>query len=219
MEKILSLIGPGDIEFHYSKLLGIDKERFLLEIEEITKPIVESGWSIELLPDKGVSFEIAKIYKKLNGKKIIGTVPKDDKTFGTKHLEEYENAEVENKKVFDEIINSGDWFKQDMIKGLFGNAVLYLGSSPGTEGELNYATYLFKLIQGMKKFVEAPAEKIHPRIIAGKEIPYTYFIYKPFLKTGKLSFETEEYLKKIGINFIYIENPKQLKDELSKIGL
>ncbi|MCK5150095.1 hypothetical protein KAJ87_04180 [Candidatus Pacearchaeota archaeon] len=213
----LTLIGPGDIDFHYYKLLGLKESEFQSELEKIAKALSESEVGLELLPDKGVSIEIAKLYKQRGGKEVIGTVPKSDKTFGIKHLQPYINTKVKGKKLFDKIINSGDWFKHDLIKGLLGDAVLYLGSSPGTEGELNYATYLFKLIQGMKKYVETPAEKIHPEIRANKNIPYTYFIYSPFIKTGKLSKETEAYLEKIGIKLEYIKNPNKLKEKLQNL--
>ena len=142
---ILSLIGPGDIEFHYYELLGIPKEKFNSELEHIAQSLVDSGVELELLPDRGVSFELAKLYKQKGGKKVIGTVPQSDKTFGTEHLQEFIRTKVNNKPVFDEIIDSGDWFKHDLIKGLMGDALLCLGSSPGTDGERQYAVYLFKL--------------------------------------------------------------------------
>jgi len=213
----ISLIGPGDIAFYYQKLQGIEKKKFESELEKIAKVLSESNVSLELLPDKGVSFELAKLYKQNGGKKVIGAVPKEDIVFGIKHLKGYVDAEVCDKKLFDKIINSGDWFKHDLIKGLLGDAVLYLGSSPGTDGELNYATYLYNLMQGMKKYVEAPEDKIHPEILAGKNLPYTYLVYSPFLKTGKLSYETEKYLEKVGIDFKYIGNSEELREKLEEL--
>jgi hypothetical protein len=77
----LSLIGPGKIDLHYQKFLNISKERFTEEIKEIAKAIADSGAEIEFLPDKGVSLEIAKIYKQQKGKKVIAVLPKSDKTW------------------------------------------------------------------------------------------------------------------------------------------
>lgn len=114
--------------------------------------------------------------------------------------------------MFDEIIDSGDWFKHDLIKGLLGNAILCLGSSPGTDGERQYAVYLYKLISRLKDGVEVSGKRIHPDICAGKN--FTIFVYKPFLKSGKLPEEDEEYAKKFGINLVYVSNAKQLKNEL-----
>ena len=127
---VLSLISTNDIEFHCYELLRFSKSKFQSELEKIAKALSESGIALELLPDKGISFEIAKLYKQQGGKYIIGTVLKSDKTFGIKHLQPYIDTKLNGKKLFDKIINSGDWFKHDLIKGLFGDAVLYLGTSP-----------------------------------------------------------------------------------------
>lgn len=212
----ISLIGPGDIDFHYKELLGISDRDLNSELEKIAKALVSSGCEIELLPDKGVCIEIAKLYKNAGGKRVIGTVPLSDKTFRTKHLEQYINAEIQGKRLFDEIIDTGDWFKHDMIKGLMGNAVLYLGASPGTDGERHYAVYLYKLIAGFKKGVEVSSSSLHPQAKAGKD--FTIFVYSPFIKSGKLPEEDEEYMKKFRISLVYIKNPEELKENLAKFS-
>ena len=63
----LALIGPGDIELHYQKLLKIPKAKFNSEVEKIAQSIVNSGLEIECLPDRGISFQIAKLYKQKGG--------------------------------------------------------------------------------------------------------------------------------------------------------
>ena len=183
----LALIGPGDIEFHFQRLLKIQEKKFNSELEKIAKSLVNSGVEIEFLPDRGISFEIAKLYKQNNGKKIIGAVPKSDKTFGIKHLEPYINMRVNEKPFFDSFINTDNWFKHDLIKGLLGNALLCLGDSPGTSGELNYAIYLYKLLSGRKEGVETCGKYIHPEIMASKN--FTIFVYSPFFINKKLSNE------------------------------
>ncbi len=210
----LSLIGPGDIEFHYQNLLGIPKKQFESELEKIAKALVDSNVEIEFLPDRGVSLEIAKLYKQKHGKRVIGAIPKSDKTFGIEHLKEHIEAKVNGKPLFDETVDTENWFKHDLIKGLLGEATLYLGSSPGTNGELNYAVYLYKLMTGNKKGIEIAGKYIHPEIRAGKD--YTIFVYSPFLIGGILKKEDEEYIRKFNINLIYIKNPEQLKEELKK---
>jgi len=205
----LSLIGPGDIEYHFQELLKIPKAKFQSKLEQIAQALVDSGTELEILPDRGISFQIAELYKQKGGKKVVGAIPKSDKTFGIKHLEPYMNS-----KIIDETIDTENWYKHDLIKGLLGNAVLYLGSSPGTNGELNYAIYLYKLLTGRKEGVEIAEKYIHPEIKAGKN--YTIFVYQPFLKTNKLSEETEAYIKKFNINLVYIKSPEQLKKELEK---
>lgn len=214
----LSLVGPGDVKYHYEELLGYPKEKLGSEIENISRVLKDSGSSLEFLPDKGISFEIAKKYKELGGKEVIGTIPKSDKTFGVNHLEEYINHEIDGSPLIDKIIDSGDWFKHDLIKGLFGDAVLYLGSSLGTDTELNGSAYIYKLIQGLKKYVNTPSDKIHSEIRANKNYPYTFFAYSPFLKSGKLPCETEKYIEKGGINLVYVNSAEELREELENLN-
>jgi len=201
----VSLIGPGDVEFHFQRLLNIPKIKFERELKEIAQILVNSQVELEILPDKGVSLEIAKIYKQLGGGKVIATIPKSDKEIGIKHLEPYLKTQVDNKLIFEEIIDSGDWFKHDLTKALFSDVVLYLGYSPGTEIERNGAEYLYKFL----KFV-----KIHSKIKAGKN--YTIFVYSPFLISGKLPKEAEVYLEKDNINLVYVQNPKELEKKLKE---
>ncbi len=205
----LSLIGPGDTEYHFQELLKIPKAKFQSELEKIAQALADSEVELEILPDEGISFQIAKLYKQRGGKKVIATLPKSDRTFGVKHLEPYANSEI-----IGEIIDTENWYKHDLIKGLLGNAVLYLGSSPGTNGELNYAIYLYKILTGRKEGVEVAGKFIHPEIRADSN--YTIFVYSPFLKTGKLNEETEAYIKKFSINLVYIKSPEQLERELKK---
>ncbi len=211
----VSLIGPGDTKFHFLKLLGFEQRQFQSELEKIAQSLVGAGVEIELLPDDGVCLEIAKLYKANKGKRVVGVAPLSDKTFGVKHLEPYMQTESAGKKVFDEIIDSGDWFKHDLTKALFGDVCLCLGLSPGTEGERQYGIYLYKLISGFKDGVEISGKRIHPEIRAGKN--YTIFVYSPFYKSGKLSEEDEAYTKKFGINLVYIKNPKELRYQLLKL--
>jgi len=212
----LSIIGPGKIELHFQKFLNISKEKLEKEIKDIAKAISDSGAEIEFLPDKGISLEIAKSYKKQNGKKVIAVLPKSDKIFGIRHLEPYLNEKINNKPIFDEIIDSENWFKHDITKALFGNAVLYLGKSPGTELERNGAVYLLHIMEGLKENINVSLCKIHPELKADEN--FTIFIYSPFIIGKKISKEDELYLKEYKINFIYINNPDELKRELIKFN-
>jgi hypothetical protein len=212
----ISLIGPGNIKFHYQELLGIPEEDFKEQVRGIALALSSSGCEIELLPDDGICLEIARIYKENNGKKVIATLPLADKTFGVNHLKQYleEKVSVTGEPLFDSIIDSGDWFKHDMIKGLMGNAILYLGSSPGTDGERHYAIYLYKLIAGFKKGVKVQANSLHPQALAGEN--FTVYVYTPFIKSGRLPLEDEEYMKRFNVNLVYIKNSEQLRKELKK---
>lgn len=211
----VSLIGPGDIDFHFYKLLQIPQEKFQNEVKGIAKALMDAEVQIELLPDKGISLEVARRYKELGGKSVIGSAPLSDKAIGTKHLTNYIEEKINNQNLFDEIIDSGDWYKHDMIKGLMGNVLLYLGSSPGTDGERHYAVYLYKLIKKFKKGVELSAKHLHPELQANEK--YTIFIYSPFLMHKTLPKEDEAYLEEFEIPYHYINSPEELKEKLTEI--
>jgi len=208
----IALIGPGDVKFHYQELLKIPKAEFQAEIEKIAKALAKSRSEIELLPDNGICIEIAKLYKKYKGKKVVGSIPKSDKIFGVSHLEQYVKAEVNGKPLFDELIDTENWFKHDLIKGLMGNAILYLGASPGTDGERHYAVYLYKLIAGFKKGVNVNSSSIHPQAMAGRD--FTIFVYTPFLLAGKLPKEDKAYMEKFGVNLVYVNSASDLEKKL-----
>jgi len=196
------LLGPGNIEKH-AEFIGTDKETILSHIPKIAKKL--KGYELILLPDGGICFEIAKEFKKMYGPvgKIIGTVPVSDKDFGIEHLKPYMNATVEHKgkkiRVFDEFIDTKDWYRQDMQIGLFGHEILFLGITLGTMGELAYAYYLYKLFKGKKKGVAVALKSLHPDIKADEVDVFTTYIYEPFLPNG-LPEEIVKYIKDSGGN-------------------
>lgn len=215
------LIGVGDLKFHYQELLKISEQKLNSEIETIAKTLAVSGNEIVLLPDWGINFEVAKKFKEFGGKKTIATIPFSDTDFGIKNLEPYMNAQVNGKKLFDETIDTGSWYKQDMTCCLLGDVVLMLGSSLGSIGELVYGYYLYKLFFKQKPKVEAMKQKINPQIRAGESIPFSVICYKPFLKE-KLNYEIEEYIKKLDGKIYYVNNAVELKEillRLKRIGI
>lgn len=209
----ISLIGAGDVDYHYFDILKLERDFFYNEIKEIAQVLVEKNVEPVLLPDKGISLEIAKLFKGFGGKKVIATIPLNDKDFGVEHIKEYKNALSMGKRLFDETINTDNWYKQDLTCCLFADAILLLGLSTGSLGELAYAFYLYKLFNGDKPEVQAKREKIHPLILAGKNIPFTVFVYKPFLKEN-LPYEFEEYIKKYKGVVKYINSPAELRKSL-----
>ncbi len=212
------IIGPGDVAYYYEELLGMDREALIREIRGIAETLVKSHVELVLLPDKGISFEIAKAYKEMGGTRVIGTVPFQDKTFGIEHLKPYMNATLDvngqERKIFDDFIDTGTWYEQDMLIGLFGDAILYLGTSLGSMGELSYAYYIYKLIGGKKKSINIRGKDIHPAIKAGAN--FTTIIYEPFVKE-KLSIETSTYIGKIGGKLKYSKNKEMLAKEIEKL--
>lgn len=212
----VTLIGPGDIEFHYYNLLGISQEKFYSELKKIAKSLAQSNVELELLPDRGVCLELARKFKEHGGARVIGSAPISDQRYGISHLKPQMEEMINGKKLFEEFIDTQDWRDQYRLKGLMGDLILYLGISPGAETELNYAVYLFKLMKGFKENVELKG--VHSDMRAGKNIPYTILIYSPFIKNRRFSAETEMYMKKFGISYYYIKNPRQLKQRLTELN-
>ncbi|MEM4357762.1 MAG: hypothetical protein QW244_00140 [Candidatus Pacearchaeota archaeon] len=211
------LIGPGDVKFHYFDLLKIPEREFYKQVEGIARALQGAEVEIVLLPDRGVSFEVAKKYKEFGGKKVYGTVPLSDKDFGIAHLRPYIDAKVNGKKVVDEIINTQNWYKQDLTHCIYGDVVLMLGNSLGSLGELVYGYYLYKLFVGDKPEVNTKKKRIHPEVRAGETVPFSVIIYKPFLK-GKLNYEIEEYISKLKGKIYYVKSPAEIKKTLEKIS-
>jgi hypothetical protein len=212
----ISLIGGRDLGYHYSELLGIPRQKLDKEIESISKILADLPLELVLLPDRGISFEVAKLYKRFNGGKVYGTVPVSDNDFGIKHLEPYINAEINGKKVIDKIIDTQNWYKQDLTCCIYGDYILMLGTSLGSLGELVYGYYLYKLFMGEKPEVNVMKKKIHEEVRCGEHLPFGAIVYKPFVK-DKLPCEIEEYIKKLKGNVNYVNNPKELKEKLEKL--
>ncbi|MCK4730156.1 MAG: hypothetical protein KAT28_02450 [Candidatus Aenigmarchaeota archaeon] len=212
----ISLIGAGDIKFHYFELLQIPEEKFNKQVTEIAKVLADSEVELVLLPDRGICFEVAKKYKEYFGKKVYGTVPYSDRDFGIKHLQQFIDAKVNGAKIIDETIDTQNWYKQDLTHCLFGDIVLMLGNSLGSLGELVYGYYLHKLFIGNKSEVNIAKQKIHPEIKAGEKIPFSVIVYKPFVKE-KLNFEIEAYIKKLSGEIHYVNDSQELKSVLDKL--
>ncbi len=210
----ISIIGPGNTNFHYQELQKIPKTKFDMQIKQIAKALKNTNSIIELLPDKGVAFDIAIQYKQQGGKKVIATAPLSDKNVGISHLEKYINFKLNGKKLIDKLQDGGDWTKTNQTKCLFGDAILYLGNTLGTQLELNSSAYIYKWHHNNKQH---PLKSINKNIIAGKKLPLTIIAYTPFLKDKKLNYETEQYLKKENINLIYVKSPKELEKVIQNL--
>ena len=212
----ISLIGAGDVKFHFEEILGLNEEEIKLHIKNIAQTLVNLDAELVVLPDKGIGFEVCKKYKELGGKKVIVTVPKDDKEYGIKHLQKYLSEEINGKKVVDEIVNSGHWYKENMSHNLFADKVLLLGYSLGSIGELSFGYYLFKLFKGHKPEVKVELKKINNDFSAGENNSFDTIVYSPFVK-DKLPQEIEKYVEKFGAKVYYVKNTLELKQTLSSL--
>jgi hypothetical protein len=212
----VSLIGAGDIKFHYFEMLKIDEKSFDRQINDIARALQESNVEIVLLPDRGVSLEVAMRYRGIGGKGIYGTVPLSDKDFGIGHLKQYMEMNVNGNRLFDEIIDTETWYKQDLTHCIYGDVVLMMGNSLGSLGELVYGYYLYKLFVGDKPELKMDKKRISPEIKAGEKVPFSVIVYEPFLKE-RLNYEIESYIKKLNGKIYYAKSAEDIKQALKDI--
>ncbi len=135
----LALIGPSDMDYYACEILGVSKEELFKRLEGVVEQ-VGPGKDLLLLAAPGIAKEFSSRYKKKYGCSVWATMPKQDTYFGTDMLDD-------DCQLYDEIIDSGTWFEQDLLHALYGDAVLMLGTSLGTLGELVYGIYCFDLLK------------------------------------------------------------------------
>jgi hypothetical protein len=210
------LVGVGDKDFHFNQMININNSQLDFHLNEIATTLKNSNSIPVCLADYGILFDLVKKFKEFGGEKSIGLAPLSDNSFGVNHMKEFIEAEVNGKKVFDEIINTGDWYKQDITHCLFGDVILLLGLSPGALGELSYGYYFYNIIGGFKQGINKKSNNVHEKISAGKNIPLHLIVYLPFVKE-KLSFELEKYVEKFGAKVFYVSNTKELEKILFEI--
>ncbi|MBN2094542.1 MAG: hypothetical protein JW727_00690 [Candidatus Aenigmarchaeota archaeon] len=213
----ISLIGPGDMKYHFEELLKMKPQELEKHLSEIATALSNSGCDIVLTPDKGVSLEVAKQVKdKKSGVKIYGTVPKSDVEYGIRHIQPYMNEVVDGVPLFDELIDAGNWYKLDVSKAATGDVVLVLGKSLGAIGELALGFYIYKLLTKKKPGVQPKSMDIGNHIRAGKTLPFSAIIYLPFAR-GKLDYELEAYIKKVGGRVYYVNKSAELEETFKKL--
>ena len=147
----IGFLAPSKTEEFICRL-GITSGFYKQSIAKIAKYLAGKH-EIVLTPEKGsVSECLAEEYKKFGGKKVIGIIPKDDKTFGIANL---------NPDVCDEIINCGTWADQPGRLDTESDSLLVFGLTPGVFIEISYTKW-FKVdnIFILKEFIieELPAE-------------------------------------------------------------
>ena len=98
------------------------------------------------MPAKGVAYEIAKVYKENNGKKIIGLIPKDDKRYGIKHIKDYFS-------IVDEKVNIGDWYSLNGEIAGYSDYAIVIGFSCGVLSEIAISKYHFKFLDSDTKLI------------------------------------------------------------------
>ena len=158
------LIGPTDKTkiFRFGKLREEDYDS---HIEDIAKVLAEKISVVYLIPDAGAPLDVANVYKKLGGKKVVGVLPEG----GYPALEKYfcfcdEIEEIE-----------GDWRVLNTCLSKKTGLMIGFGLSPTTMVEICYARY-HKNFSG-KRIVTLLDEitisgRLHPEVEEGVDLRY-----------------------------------------------
>jgi hypothetical protein len=162
----LSILGTGDIG-KIPRYTDISKQKLERLLYNIAYLIVKKGHEIVIIPDKGIPYKIAKLYKKLEGKKIYGLVPIKDET--------YKNNTSKYMNIIDSKINFNTW--RDVSSEIIGagEICIILGMSCGIMREVSAFKYKIKYHNSKTKilwFKNTLSSPIHPEI--QEEIPITY---------------------------------------------
>lgn len=141
----VSIIGPSD-PWYITGHTRLTRNAVINLTEQVGRLLAKHDIEIIFVPDTGVAHFVAKAYKKADGPKVIGIVPKDPEPFGVRHLEP-------QMEVVDEVKELPDWYN---ITGKIcreGDFVICMGTSPGTMAELSWMKFYWSLFGADKRVI------------------------------------------------------------------
>ncbi|MEK6820322.1 MAG: hypothetical protein AABX71_01300 [Nanoarchaeota archaeon] len=184
----LAILGPGNYSLisKHTKLSEKDVKEF---IEKFGKYLAEKGFEIIIAVDRGIPYEVAKVYKKHNGKKVYGVNPQSH--------EKYDKQEAIKPymEVVDEEIKVASWYHLNGEIASFSDVAVVFGLSCGTMADIVFLYFHYKYLGSETKLI----------------------MYLPSM-SGKLHPEVEESLSVKGKKFSYASSFDELKEELEKIS-
>jgi len=162
----ITILGTGDLT-KIPRFTKFSKEKLKQLINSLGKLIAEKGHELVIIPDRGIPIEVAKIYKKYNGKKVYGLVPTKDKKYGTRHIQSY-------LPLLDEKIKVNSWYDADGEIAAQGEVCLVIGLSPGILREITVLKYHYRYLKCRTKVIWFKNTiTLIPKEIE-EEIPITY---------------------------------------------
>ena len=155
----VSLFGSGDIS-KIQRFSKLSEEEVKKLIEDVGKLLAEKKVELVIVPSRGISYDVAKVYKEHKGPKIIGAIPKDDKDYGIKHIEEY-------RHISDKEINIGDWYDLNGRLAAQGDLSICIGLSGGGICNIAMLKYHYKYLGSKTKliiFENTISSKLHAEL-------------------------------------------------------
>lgn len=181
MKLKVGIIGPTNIQ-KLTKLTKKPVSFFLQKAKEIGKILAETNCELWINSDKGMAINIARSYKKNNGKKLVILYPERSEPWPKKHASPY-------KKYADILRKEANWFWTNYNVVARPDICICVGLSAGTLSELAYIKWDYQLKRGNLK-----------KLIAIKEL----------LRDKKLPLEIEADVKKILVYINKTEELKKI---------
>jgi len=151
----IGIIGPTNLR-KLSKLTKKPVKFFISQAEKIGKLLAEAGWELWVNSDKGMAENIARSYKKNNGKKLVILYPGKAEPWPNKHARPY-------KKYADELRKEPNWFWTNYNVVAIPDLCICVGLSAGTLSELAYIKWNHQLKRGNLKKLIAIKELLRER--------------------------------------------------------
>lgn len=180
----VAILGPGDVEL-ISKHTSMNKEDVKKFINDFGKFLAEINAELIIAVDRGIPYEVAKIYKKSGGRKVYGVNPESH--------EKYDKKEQIKPflDIIDEEIKVASWYHLNGEIASFSDVAVAFGLSCGTMADIVFLYFHYKYLKSETKLI----------------------MYLPSM-SGKLHPEIEESLSVKGKKFSYAKNFEELKKKL-----
>ena len=141
----ISVVGVGDLT-KISRYTPLKEKEVEILISDIAKLIAKKGHEIVIIPDRGIPIELAKIYKKNNGKTVYGVIPTKDKDYGVERWKPYHEF-IDKKIEFD------SWYDVDGKIASQGEICVCIGISPGVMRDITVLKYQWKYLNCKTKLI------------------------------------------------------------------
>jgi len=141
----VAVLGSGDVT-KVHRFGKITEEKAKQLIKDVAELIADKKMDMVIVPARGIPYEIAKAYKEVGGKKVIGLVPKKDKRFGVKHIQEYIH-------IIDEEVDIGDWYNLNGEIAAYGDYAICIGMSSGAMCDIAMLKYHYKYLESKTKLI------------------------------------------------------------------
>jgi hypothetical protein len=172
----VAVLGPGDCSL-ISKHANLAEKNVKEFIEELGKFLAENNIEIIIAVDRGLPYEVAKVYKKYGGKKVYGVNPQSHEKY------DKEKAIKPFLDVIDEEIKVASWYHLNGEIASFSDVAVSFGLSCGTLADIIFLYFHYKYLGSDTKLI----------------------MYLPSM-SSKLHSEIEECLSVKGKKFVYVNS-------------